>query len=146
MLKLTRQISLDESEIMLSFIRAPGPGGQNVNKIASAVQLRFDVVHSPSLPEDVRRRLLTQARNKISQSGELIIKASRFRTQERNKQDALERLKALLINAEKIPKRRKPTKPSRAVTEKRLQKKKLHSKNKAIRRQPLEPNLSYHCL
>lgn len=136
MLKITRYLSLDESEITLNFIRAPGPGGQNVNKIASAVQLRFDVVHSPSLSEAVRSRLLTQARNKISQTGELIIKASRFRTQERNKQDALERLKMLLINAEKTPKRRKPTKPSRTSIEKRLRTKKLHSKNKSIRREP----------
>lgn len=135
MWKMTPRLVLNESEIVFSFIRAPGPGGQNVNKVATAVQLRFNVVHSPSLPDTVRSRLLLQARNKISLSGELIIKASRFRTQERNKQDALDRLAAILANAEKSPKKRKKTKPSRSSTERRLATKKLHSKNKSLRRQ-----------
>ncbi len=131
---MTPKIVLDESEVEFSFIRSPGPGGQNVNKVATAVQLRFDVIHCASLAEDVRNRLLSQAHNQISQRGELIIKASRYRTQERNKHDALERLRTILQKAEKPPQKRKKTKPSRAAKERRLTEKKLHSKNKSLRR------------
>jgi ribosome-associated protein len=140
MIEMTPAIFLNESEIKLSFIRAPGPGGQNVNKVASAVQLRFDVVHSPSLPEDVRRRLLTFIGKKITVEGELIIKAHRSRTQERNKQDALDRLKELIKRAAIIPKKRKKTKPTKAATQRRLNKKKLHSKIKSLRRNKFNSN------
>ncbi len=131
---MTPKIVLDESEIEFSFIRSPGPGGQNVNKVATAVQLRFNVISCISLSEDVRNRLLSQAHNQISQRGELIIKASRYRTQERNKHDALERLRSILQKAENFPQKRKKTKPSRAAKERRLTEKKLHSKNKSLRR------------
>jgi ribosome-associated protein len=134
MFKMTAKIILDESELEFSFIRSPGPGGQNVNKVATAVLLRFNVMHSIHLTEDVRSRLLSQAHNQISRRGELIIKASRYRTQERNKQDALHRLGAILQQAEKSPRKRKKTKPTRAATERRLSSKKLHSKNKSLRR------------
>lgn len=133
MLKITSSIKLNESEIKFNFIRAPGPGGQNVNKVATAVQLRFNVLHSPSLPETVRVRLLFLLRNKISSQGEIIIKATRYRTQERNKKDAIDRLLILLRKAAKSPKKRKKTKPSQASKERRLTHKKLHSKIKSIR-------------
>lgn len=137
MIKVTSNLSLDESEIKLTFIRAPGPGGQNVNKVASAVQLRFDVIHSPSLSEIVKKRLLSFAGSKITTQGELVIKASSYRTQERNKQDALNRLVDLIKRAAIIPKKRKKTKPTFASKERRLERKKLHSKNKSLRSKKL---------
>src|SRR3990167_11030084 len=99
MIVITSNISLNESEATLTFITSPGPGGQNVNKVATAVQLRFNVLHSASLPEDVRLRLFALLGSKITTKGDLIIKASRYRTQERNKQDALNRLIVLLKRA-----------------------------------------------
>lgn len=140
MIEITAKIALNESEIKLNFIRAAGPGGQNVNKVASAVQLRFDVVHSPSLPDDVRKRLLTSIGKKITHEGELIIKANRFRTQERNKQDAIDRLKELIKQAAIPPKKRKKTKPTMAAKQRRLNKKKLHSKIKSLRRSKFNNN------
>jgi ribosome-associated protein len=137
MIEITATISLQDSEIQLNFIRAPGPGGQNVNKLATAVQLRFDALHSPSLPEDVRLRLLTFAGKKLTLQGEIILKASRYRTQERNKQDALDRLREIIKRAANLPKKRKKTKPSVTVVKKRLAKKKLHARNKALRRSKL---------
>lgn len=134
MIKITPNIFLDESEIEFIFVRAPGPGGQNVNKVATAVQLRFDAMHSPSLPENIRTRLLALAGKKITTAGELIIKASRYRTQERNKQDALDRLQELLIHAATPAKKRKKTKPSFASKQRRLEKKKLRGKIKSLRR------------
>ncbi len=135
MFYVTPKISLNETEVKFSFIRAPGPGGQNVNKVATAVQLRFNVLHSASLPELVRNRLLFLARNQMTSKGEIIIKASRYRTQERNKQDAIERLISLLKKAAQLPKKRKKTKPSRASQERRLSTKKAHSKIKSLRQQ-----------
>jgi len=141
MLKITPNIILNEAEITLNFIRAPGPGGQNVNKVATAVQLRFDVKHSPSLPAPVRTRLMTLAGNKITQQGELIIKANRHRTQERNKQDAIARLQELISRAAVAPKKRKKTKPTQASVQRRLNKKKLHAKTKSLRRN--KPGIEY---
>ena len=114
MLHVTRTIIIPEREIQLRFIRASGPGGQNVNKVASAVQLRFDVGRSSSLPEDVRQRLLKIAARQITTNGVLIIKADRFRTQQRNRQDAIDRLIAWVRKASVRPTRRRKTQPTAA--------------------------------
>ena len=134
MIEMTPTILLHESEIKITFIRAPGPGGQNVNKVATAVQLRFNVWHSSSLPEEVRTRLLALAGKRMTLEGDLIIKATRHRTQERNKQDALDRLRELIIRAATPPKKRRKTKPTYASKLRRLTTKKLHAKNKSLRR------------
>lgn len=128
-----RHIELNEAELKFSYIRAPGPGGQNVNKVATGVLLRFNVLDSSSLPETVRERLLLILGNKLTQSGDLIIKACRYRTQQRNKLDALERLNELVKKAQIVPKKRKKSKPTLASKKKRLETKKLNSKKKSIR-------------
>lgn len=133
MIFITPNIYLDESELEFSFIRSPGPGGQNVNKVASAVLLRFNVMHSPSLSEDVRNRLIQMLGKKVTSQGNLLIKASRFRTQERNKRDALDRLQEFIRRAAIVPKKRKKTKPSQASKERRLTQKKLRGKTKSLR-------------
>lgn len=118
-------IEIDEGELAETFIRASGPGGQNVNKVSSAVQLRFDAAGSPSLPQDVRARLLKLAGHRATQAGEIIIIANRFRAQERNRQDAKERLFALIAAAcEPPPPPRRKTRPTRASKERRLEGKK----------------------
>lgn len=127
-------IKLQPSELQFSFIRSPGPGGQNVNKVATAVLLRFNVMHSPSLSEAVRLRLIALLGAKITTQGDLLIKATRYRTQERNKQDAIERLQTLLKRAAKVPKKRKKTRPTLASKERRLTNKKRQGKTKALRR------------
>lgn len=134
MLFITPNLSIDENELVESFIRASGPGGQNVNKVATAVQLRFDVLHSASLPEPVRTRLVHLAANRISAEGVLTIEARRFRTQEQNRADARARLVALVQQALEPPKPRRPTKPTRAARERRLETKQHASKRKQIRR------------
>jgi len=121
MIPITPHLALADSEIQFKFIRASGPGGQNVNKVATAVQLRFDIAHSRSLPADVRARLITLAGKRVSGDHVLIIDARRFRTQERNRQDAIARLVVLIRKATEKPKLRRKTKPTQASKKRRLE-------------------------
>lgn len=139
MIKITPNLSIDERELEFSFIRASGPGGQNVNKVSTAVQLRFDVFNSPSLLPDQKQRLIRLAGNLVNLQGVLMIEAKRFRSQERNKSDAIERLVRLIQQALKKTKKRIPTRPGKAAREKRLKAKKLHSEVKKTRKKaPLD--------
>ncbi len=133
MIHITQTIQIDPAEIREKFIRASGPGGQNVNKVATAVQLRFNVKNSPSLPEDVRLRLLRLGGKRITQRGILIISARRFRTRQRNRQDALDRLTGLIRRAAPKPKPRRKTKPTLASKERRLDAKKRRGRLKSLR-------------
>lgn len=119
-MRVTASIDIDEREIEERFIRASGPGGQNVNKVASAVELRFDVRRSASLPEAVRDRLVVQAGKRVSDEGILVIRADRFRTQERNREDARERLAEMIRAATHVPKKRVKTKPTLGSKMRRL--------------------------
>lgn len=134
MITVTPQIHLPEDEVHFQFILASGPGGQNVNKVATAAQLRFNVAHSPSLPEEVRGRLIKLAGNRITKEGELLITAKRFRSQERNRQDAVKRLVALLQKAAEEPKPRRKTKLSRAAKQRRMDEKRRRGERKQARR------------
>jgi ribosome-associated protein len=133
MIRITEAITLDEREIEESFIRASGPGGQNVNKLATAVQLRFDARRSPSLPDDVRARMARVAGRRLNKDGVLVITAQRHRTQERNRQDALERLIELIRQATVRPVPRRPTRPTKASKERRLLAKKRRASIKGLR-------------
>lgn len=140
MLQMTPTLAVDEREIQETFIRAEGPGGQNVNKVSSAVQLRFDVLRSPSLPPDVRERLLRIAASHLTKDGVLIITARRFRTQGQNRQDAFDQLAAWLRRAEIRPKVHLKTKPTIASQQRRLQNKQLQGRKKRQRRAPFSPD------
>ncbi len=134
MINVTPTISIHENELQFQFKLASGPGGQNVNKVATAAELRFDVAGSPSLPELVRARLLALAGSRVTQDGELLITARRFRSQERNRQDAIDRLVALIQKAATPPKPRIKTKPSRAAKKRRMDDKRRIGEKKQTRR------------
>jgi ribosome-associated protein len=133
MIRVTDSIAIDEREIDENFIRASGPGGQNVNKLATAVQLRFDARRSPSLPNAVSVRLQKLAGSRVTKDGVLVITAQRYRTQERNRQDALDRLVDLVREAAVPPKPRRPTRPTLASKRERLDSKKRRSGIKNLR-------------
>mgnify|MGYP002865294149 CR=1 FL=1 len=133
MIEISPRIRIPEEEIVLAFVRSSGPGGQNVNKVSSAVQLRFDVAASPSLPEAVKARLAGLAGRRLTREGVLVIQAQRFRTQERNREDARERLAAFVETGLRAPKPRIATKPSRGAKERRLGEKRQRSTIKQTR-------------
>jgi ribosome-associated protein len=137
MIEIAPGLSLDESELEFSFIRASGPGGQNVNKVSSAVQMRFDARRSPSLSNDVSIRLQKLAGSKLTLDGVIVITANRFRTQEMNRKDATERLIELIAKAAVAPVKRRPTKPTKAAKERRLDGKARRSTVKSMRGKPV---------
>ena len=136
MIVVTPGIAIDERELSEQFVRSTGPGGQNVNKVSTAVQLRFDAAHSPSLPPDVKERLLRVAGHLATDDGVIVISAQRFRTQERNRTDARERLAALIRSAAEPPTPRTATRPTRASKRRRLEDKRQRSTTKSLRRGP----------
>lgn len=138
MIRVTDQIQIDEGEIEESFIRSSGPGGQNVNKVSSAVQLRFDIRHSPSLPAEVRRRAERLAGRRLTNDGVIVLVAQQHRSQERNREDALARLVELLREATIRPKPRTPTRPTLASKKRRLESKTRRAKVKRHRAAPDE--------
>lgn len=133
MIRVNAQIEIDEREIQEDFVRASGPGGQNVNKVSTAVQLRFDVAHSASLPDPVRARLIALAGRRVTQDGVLIIEADRYRSQRRNRDDALQRLIELIREACEVDKPRLPTRPTLASSKRRLDSKQRQGETKKLR-------------
>lgn len=139
MIRINNSITIKESELTFSFIRSSGPGGQNVNKVATAVQLRFDISSPVSLTEEIRTRLISLAGRKVNKDGVLIIEAKRFRTQEKNRQDAIERLIDLIDRASKKPKRRIKTNPTAGSNLRRIETKKKLSEKKRLRKYLEQP-------
>ena len=140
MIRVTPEISLDEKELEFEFVRSSGPGGQNVNKVSTAVQLRFDVRNSPNLKHDVKERIVKLAGRKITRDGVLIIHAYSFRSQEKNRRDAIRRLSEIITEASRAPRARKKTKPTLASKTKRLESKRKRSMLKEMRRAVFKQN------
>lgn len=134
MIFINKNIEIADEEITEDFVRSSGPGGQNVNKVATAVQLRFNVRHSPSLPDDVKERLIKLAGKRMTEDGDLVLKAQRYRSQLKNREDALNRLIALIQKATEAPKPRKRKKMSRAAKARRLEEKRKQSEKKQRRK------------
>jgi ribosome-associated protein len=134
MLQITQGISIDEREFQFDFIHSSGPGGQNINKVSTAVKLRFNAQNSPSLPEDVKERLVALAGNRITDKGEIIIEAKKFRSQTKNREDAIQRLTALIAKAVIKPKIRRNTKPSVSARAARVSEKKQRGALKRVRK------------
>jgi ribosome-associated protein len=134
MIDITPSLHIDESEFQLSFVRGSGPGGQNINKVATTVQLRFDIQNSPSLRDDVKERLIRLGGSRVTGDGVLVLEAGRFRTQEQNREDAVQRLVALVRQALYVPKPRRPTRPSKSAKAARVDAKKKHGEIKRMRR------------
>jgi ribosome-associated protein len=138
MLEINAHIRIPESEFSWRFVRSGGPGGQNVNKVASKAVLDWDLTSSGSLPEDIKARMRTQQRRRINALGHLLLTSQRYRDQDRNRQDCLEKLRAMVIQALHVPRPRKPTRPTRGSREARLRAKLRRSAAKATRRPPKE--------
>ena len=134
MLIVNSRIQIPESEFQLSFARSGGPGGQNVNKVSSKVILRWPVTHSPSLPDDVRRRFMTRFATRLTSEGELVVTSQRHRDQSRNVADAMSKVREMLAAVAVPPKRRRPTKPTRASVERRVKSKQISAQKKKLRR------------
>jgi ribosome-associated protein len=138
MLTVNQQIQIPETELEWSFVRSSGPGGQNVNKVASKAVLRWHLDASPSVPEAVKQRLRARQRKRVTEGGELVLTSQRYRDQERNRQDCLDKLRDLILEAAVEPKLRRKTKPSRGARERRLADKRRRSGVKSARRLPAE--------
>lgn len=136
MLIVSPQIQIPDDELQFSYVRSSGPGGQNVNKVASKAVLRWSLVTSPSVPEEVRSRFLTKFRSRLTTEGELILTSQRFRDQQRNTEDCLEKLREMLLAAARRPTTRRPSKPTRASQKRRLDAKRVHSSKKRQRKRP----------
>ncbi len=134
MLVVNSRIRIPDDEVQFTFVRSSGPGGQNVNKVSSKAVLRWSVASSPSLPDEVRERFLAKYRNRVTTEGDVVLSSQRYRDQARNIDDAKEKLRAMLLNAATLPKKRRPTKPSRAAVARRLEAKRVKSRKKEQRR------------
>jgi ribosome-associated protein len=138
MLEINDQLRIPEDEFAWQFVRSGGPGGQNVNKVASKAVLRWNVADTPSLPADVKARLRAQQRGRVTTAGELVLTSQRYRDQDRNRQDCLDKLREMVLQATVVPKKRKKTRPSRGAKERRLQEKRRRAATKSARRRPAE--------
>ena len=137
-MEINATLSIPDDELLFTFARSGGPGGQNVNKVASKAVMRWNVTASPSLPDEIKARFLQQQHTRITVEGELVLTGQRFRDQEKNREDCLEKLRGLIVKALTVPKPRRVTKPSRSSKRRRVEDKRRHSAVKGARRKPSE--------